>query len=329
MNDIEMTEQDFAEATPADSRPREARTKIAVVLNHTAGALLDRDNMHELLVAQFERLGFDPDFVPAEAGGLAERMKIGCESGAAMLVVAGGDGTITCGAKAAMESGLVLGVLPFGTMNLLAKDLGLPVGDMEAALGILKTGRERTIDVAEVNGHIYLCASMLGLPARLARYREASRGQASFLAWRYRFIRAALRALARAGTPRWSLRVDGERADLRAASLVIAPNPLDDRAGQPFHRARLDGGLLELYAIKHMSLTDVIRLAAKALTGWLRGDPDLTRLHAREVIVARSGRRSGQSIRVMNDGEIHLLEPPLVYRIRPRALRVMAPTELE
>jgi diacylglycerol kinase family enzyme len=256
-------------------------------------------------------------------------MKIGCESGAAMLVVAGGDGTIACGAKAAVDSGLVLGVLPFGTMNLLAKDIGIPVDDVAAATEILKTGRERRIDVAEVNGHLYLCASMLGLPARLARYREASRGQASFLAWRYRFIRATLRALARAGTPRWSLQLDGKPARMRAASLVIAPNALDDRAGQPFHRARLDGGLLELYAIKHMSLTDVIRLAAKALTGRLRGDPDLARIPAREVIVGRAGRRSGQSIRVMNDGEVHLLEPPLVYRIRPRALRVMAPTELE
>jgi diacylglycerol kinase family enzyme len=302
---------------------------IAVVLNHTAGALLNREGTMERLVEQFERLGFEPRFIPPEAGDLARRMRIGCESGAAMLVVAGGDGTIACGAKAAMEHGLVLGILPFGTMNLLAKDLGIPVDDIGAALDILTTGGERAIDVAEVNGHIYLCASMLGLPARLARYREASRGRGSIMRWRYRFLRAALRAFARAGAPRWSLAIDGKPARIRAASLVVTPNGLDERSGRPLRRTCLDGGLLEVYAIKRLNLADVIRLSAKVLLGGLGADRNLTESSAREVVIDRAGGRAGRSIRVMNDGEVHLLEPPLCYRLRPRALRVMAPAASE
>jgi diacylglycerol kinase family enzyme len=313
---------DVIERAPTETG---ARVKIAVVLNHTAGALLNEDGMMERLVALFERLGFEPDFIPPESGDLPERMRIGCQSGASMLVVAGGDGTIACGGKAAVDSGLLLGILPFGTMNLLAKDLGIPVNDIEAAIGLLRTGRERSIDVAEVNGHLYLCASMLGLPARLARYREAARGKASFLRLRYRFIRAALRAFSRAGAPRWAIAIDGKWAEVRAASLVVTPNGLDDRSGQPLRRGRLDGGVLELYAIRRMNLGHVIALAARALTGRLRSDPDFTETMAREVTIRRPGRRSAKSIRVINDGEMHLLRPPLNYRIRPRALRVMAP----
>ncbi len=68
MSDLETTEQDFTEAQPADRQGPGVRMRIAVVLNNTAGALLDRKDMLERLVAQFERLGFDPDFIPAEAG---------------------------------------------------------------------------------------------------------------------------------------------------------------------------------------------------------------------------------------------------------------------
>jgi diacylglycerol kinase family enzyme len=307
-----------------------ARVKIAVVLNHTAGALLDQDGMMDRLVEQFERLGFEPDFIPQEAGTLPERMRIGCESGASMLVVAGGDGTIACGGKAAVDSGILLGILPFGTMNLLAKDLGIPVDDVEAAVRVLKMGQERAIDAAEVNGHLYLCASMLGLPARLARYREAARGQASFLRWRYRFVRAALRMFSRARSPRWALEIDGKPARARAASLIVAPNGLDDRSGRPLRRSRLDGGALELYVIKRLTLAHVIHLAVSVMAGRRRANPDLTETSAREVIIQRGARAKRQrSIRVINDGEMHLLQPPLAYRIRPRALRVMAPVAPE
>ena len=318
-----LTHSISAESSAPSENAEPAR--VSVVLNNTAGALLDQDGMLDKLVALFEQLGFAPEFIPPEAGDLPTRMKIGCENGASMLVVAGGDGTIACGGKAAVDSGMLLGVLPFGTMNLLAKDLDIPINDVEAAVRVLKHGRERVIDVAEVNGHIYLCASMLGLPARLARYREASRGHGSFLRLRYRLVRAWLRAFSRAHSPRWLVEIDGKAAKVRAASLAILPNGLADRSGQPLRRDRLDGGVLDLYALKRFTLAHLVEIAVRVMTGRLRGDPDITETRAQRITIHRAGRKSAKSIRAINDGETHLIEPPLVYQLRPRALRVMAP----
>src|SRR6202007_1583715 len=121
---------------------------------------------------------------------------------------AGGDGTIACAAQQIVGTDIVLGILPSGTMNVLAVDLNIPVGDVAAAIAVLRDGRVREIDAAEVNGQLYLCGSMLGLPARLARYREMGRGKGSMTRLWLRFTRAAFRAFARYGAPRVVLAVD-------------------------------------------------------------------------------------------------------------------------
>ncbi len=304
-----------------------ARASVSVVLNQAAGMLLDRFEDEERWIATFRQAGLEPHFVSSEAGSLLERIRIGCRSGTQMIVVGGGDGTVACAAEIARESGCVLGILPFGTMNVLARNLGLPIGDTEAAIALLRSGRIREIDAAEVNGRLFLCASMLGLPARLARYREAGRGRGSMVRLWLRFIRAALRAFAHYGAPRWSARGEGWRVRLRAASLVVTPNPLDDKTGRVFGRSLLDAGALGFYTIRRITLRETLRLGFRLLTGHLRDDPALVERTARRVTILRIGRRWRRTIRVMNDGEVFLMTPPLRYRVVPRALKVVVPRE--
>jgi diacylglycerol kinase family enzyme len=302
-----------------------ADTRIAVVLNAASGAFLDAPGVSATLPELFRDAGLAAEFIDPEVGTLPRRIELACASGADMLVVAGGDGTIACAARQLAGTGVVLGILPFGTMNVLAKDLDIPIGDIEAAVAVLRDGQVREIDAAEVNGRVYLCASMLGLPARLARYREAGRGKGSVSRLWYRFARAALRAFARYGAPRIALTVDGKPLELHAAAIVITPNLLDDAAGRRLGRDRLDAGRLGLYAIKHITLGSVLRLLARLVLRNSRHDADLHGQSADEVVITRIGRRHRTAIRVMNDGEVMLMVPPLTYRILPRAFRVMAP----
>ncbi len=304
-----------------------ARTVVSVVLNQTAGALVGQPDDQERLIASFRQAGLEPQFVPADAGTLLERIRIGCESGARMLVIGGGDGTVACAAEIAKDFDCVIGILPFGTMNVLAKNLGLPIGDTEAAIALLGSGQVREIDAAEVNGRLFLCASMLGLPARLARYREAGRGTNSVVRLWLRFARAALRAFARSGAPRWSVRADGWRLRARAASLVVTPNRLDDETGRAFGRSLLDDGMLGFYAIRQINLIEIAHLAVKFLVRGLRGNPALTERTAQRVTIFHLSRRIRRAIRVMNDGEVFLMKPPLRYRILPRAVRVIMPSD--
>ena len=301
--------------------------RIAVVLNVKSGAFLDRPSESGALPGLLRDAGLETRFVPPEAGTLPERIELACRSAPGMIVVAGGDGTIACAAQRIAGTGIVLGILPFGTANVLARDLGIPVGDIAAAVAVLRDGAVREIDAAEVNGQIFLCGSMLGLPARLARYREMGRGQGSISRLWLRFARAAFRAFARYGAPRVVLTVDGRPLELHAGAINITPNLLDDRTGRRLGRDRLDEGRLGLYALKQITLGAILRLLARLVLRSSARDPDLHDESAQEIVVTRMGRRGRKTIRVMNDGEVRLMTPPLTYRIVPHAIRVMAPAE--
>lgn len=297
----------------------------AVVLNAAAGALLGRPDASALLEDLLRSAGFAPCFIPAQAGSLPHRVKLATETGAPLLIVAGGDGTIACAAQAAREAGMILGILPFGTMNVLAGDLEIPVGNVAAAVALLRDGVVREIDAAEVDGRLYLCNSLLGLPARLARYREAGRGKGSMVRLWLRFARAAFRAFSHYGSPRIVVSIDGKERKTHAAALSISPNLLNDTTGRFLGRARMDAGVLGVYAIGHLTLMSIPRLIVRALLGRIKTDPDFRSGAAHEVVVTRFGGRSRKAIRVMNDGEVFLMRPPLTYRILPRAIRVIAP----
>jgi diacylglycerol kinase family enzyme len=271
--------------------------------------------------------GFDAAFIAPEAGSLPERIAQACALQPEILVIAGGDGTVACAAQQLAGTDIALGILPSGTMNVLAVDLGIPIGDVAAAIAVLRNGSVREIDAAEVNGQLYLCGSMLGLPARLARYREMGRGKGSMTRLWLRFARAAFRAFARYQAPRVALTVDGRFVELRAGAIMITPNLLDDRTGRRLGRDRLDEGRLGLYALKQTNLRAILRLFVGLVLRMVRRDPDLHGEAAREIVVTRIGRRAPKTVRVMNDGEVTLMTLPLTYRILPRALHVMAPKE--
>lgn len=312
-----------AAATPSGT---EALRRLPVVLNGAAGALLEQpdaaENLHEL----FRLAGLEPEFVPLDAGSLPERVRQAVEMArdtGGMVVVAGGDGTVACAAAALSGTDIVLGVLPFGTMNLLAKDVGLPIGSPAEAIRVLAEGAPRRVDVGEVNGQVFLCASMLGLPTKLARHREAGRRR-RLPPWQLwpGFIRAALRGMVRYAPLRVVMTLDhGPAMRLRVPSLTITVNRLDDDSGRLFGRSDLDGGMLAVYAIRRLQVRDVVRLGWRLMTGRWKRDAAVDETVAREVEL----HASGETIRVMNDGEGTLLEPPLLYRVRPGALRVMAP----
>jgi diacylglycerol kinase family enzyme len=299
--------------------------KIAVVLNGASGTALGLVDPAAVLERLLRKAGFDPLMIPPEAGSLKARMEAGAASGAAMLVAAGGDGSIACAVDAMRGADMVLGIVPLGTVNLLAIDLGIPLGNMAAAVAVLRGGRIRRIDAGEVNGRLFLCGSVLGLPARLARYREAGRGKGSMTRLWLRVARAAWRAFARYGTPRADLRIGGRRVRTRAAAINITPSMLNDATGRVFGRDRLDEGVLGVYAIRHVTLRSILRIGFRALIGQWSRDRDVTAWRTERLVVRRLGRKRPKTLRLMIDGEVTLMAPPLNFRILPGAVRVVAP----
>jgi diacylglycerol kinase family enzyme len=292
--------------------------RVAVVTNGKAGALLDAHDDGPGLPELFAAAGLQAEFIPNDSGGLTERMREALSRAPDAVIVAGGDGTVACAAQVMAGTGVPLGILPFGTMNLLAKDLGLPIGDPAAALQTVAAWSARAIDVGEVNGRTFLCASMLGLPARLGRHREETRGSSARL-W-VRMARATLRHVVHMVPLRAEADIGGETVRLRAAAVTITVNPVEESVGSPFARRRLDGGTLVVYAVGAAGAARLLGFALRVATGRWRSDPEVTEYAAPFLTI----RRRGKAMQVMNDGELMLLEPPLKYRCRTRALVVLA-----
>jgi diacylglycerol kinase family enzyme len=294
--------------------------RVAVVLNRSAGSLLGRDEAEAEVARQLDAAGLEVLLVPDLAEGLAARLDRAVAEGAEAVVVGGGDGTIAAAASRLAGTDIALGILPLGTMNMLAKDLGIPM-ELDAAAGALAHGAIRDIDVAEVNGHVFLCNALIGSPSWLGRHRERHRGRAS-LRTRLAFAIAGLRSAWHHRPMRLSVALDGGRAvRLWTRALAVASNRYAEGFGLVMTRSRLDAGELTVYVARRYGLWWWARLVFGMLLGSWRG-ARLVHERAARAVVIRSPRAA---LRVMADGEAMVLAPPLRFQIRPRALRVIVP----
>ncbi|KMO23805.1 diacylglycerol/lipid kinase family protein [Methylobacterium indicum] len=295
--------------------------RIVLVANVAAGSLVDGGLTPDALRSRLDAAGLTVVPEPRPDAPLPERLAAAAElPGIDAVAVAGGDGTLACAAQALTGREVPLGILPLGTMNLLAKDLGLPL-DLDAAIAVLATGTMRAIDAGEVNGHVFLINSVLGLPARMARHREAKRGRMGFLDM-VRMGAGLLRHLGRYPRERAVLTIAGETRRVRFRTLAVVCGDYREGLGQVLSRAGVDGGHLTLYLVETLSAARLVRLGLGFAIGEWRRLPDLER-HETDALTLDARK----ALRVMNDGEVVLIAPPLRYRLRASALRVLVPAE--
>jgi diacylglycerol kinase family enzyme len=290
--------------------------RLALVLNENAGAVLAGSTTRAAILERLATCGADITEPPA--GALPDRVRAAAEH-ADVVVVAGGDGTAACAATVLAGGQTALGILPSGTMNLLARDLGLPINDTGAAADVIREGHIRSIDIGLAGSHTFLCACMLGGPVRLGRHREQARRHGPIGQW-LQFARAALLVLRRPRGLRLALTVDGRTTRLKTRSLTITLGALNDTTGRMFGRARLDDGVLCAYAVGKSGAFGLLRVLWRLANGRPR-DPALTTFTGRDITVSSSR----DTLHVMVDGEVMLLPTPVRFTVNPRALRVLAP----
>lgn len=295
--------------------------RIHAILNARAGTLLDADAKH-VANAIKKRLGANGNEVQL---GLVEPNEIDAaidrafRSNIDVLVVGGGDGTILAAAKKLIGKHIALGIIPLGTLNRLARDLHIPFDPVEAA-GTIAEGKPIAIDVADVNGHAFLCTSLLGLPIRVAEQRQTLRGAGlkerirGYFALFHNFL---------SNRHRFAVEVDDGHIPrrVRALSIAISNNPLSQSPGVMMTRSSIDNGQLALYLSKHRSGGAMGWTIVRRMLGLWNRDPEVEEFCASRIVL-----RSHRSrVRVSNDGEIEEIETPLRYSITPRALKVVAP----
>ena len=295
-------------------------TQLKIIISSGAGPS-DNTKAAERLAQIFKEAQISADISLARSGAeLTELAREAALGPYRVIVAAGGDGTINSVATAVLDTDKILGVLPLGTLNHFAKDLGIPI-ELESAARTIIAGHTTEVDVAEVNNRIFLNNSSLGLYPMIVRERE-KRQRLGFGKWPA-FVWATIQAFRRYPLLDVRLRVNGELLERTTPFVFVGNNEYAMDLLSIGLRERLDRGVLSIYITHRTGRLRLIGLALRAVFGRLRNDKDFLALRSNEVKIQSSHKR----LRVAFDGEITVMEPPLEYRVRPRALRVIVPAE--
>ena len=296
-------------------------SKLALVLNGAAGkkdALANEEKIRERLTPNVREYVTYSVRSGADIAGAAQRA---AREGADVVVALGGDGTQSAVAGALAGSATVMGVLPGGTFNYFARELG--VGDtLDAALDTLLSGQVRRIDVGEVNGRIFLNNASFGVYPKILERREAV-----YKRWGRSRVAAYWSVLLTLWELRdpmhLSLTLDGAQRDFHTPLAFVA------RSAYQLENMGLEGaeavrdGQLALFLAKGHSPRHLIAAAFRLAMGKTARGQDFDLLIADEILIeTRQPRRL-----LAFDGEKERATGPFRLRVQRDALSVIVPAE--
>ena len=297
-------------------------TSVKIIISAGAGPG-DNTKAAERLANIFKENQIEIDISVAQSGAeVVELARKAAREPYQVIVAAGGDGTVSSVAAAVIDSDKIFGVLPLGTLNHFAKDVGIPT-DLEQAARTIIAGHTIEVDAAEVNNRIFLNNSSLGLYPMIVREREKHQ-RLGFQKWPA-FIWATIQALRRNPFLDVRLRVNNHLLDRTTPFVFVGNNEYAMDLFNIGSRDRLDQGELSIYITHATSRLKLIALALRAAVGRLRNDKDFLEFRSDEVRIQTARKR----VRVAFDGEIEVMEGPLQYRVRSRALRVIVPQDVK
>jgi diacylglycerol kinase family enzyme len=296
------------------------RMKASVLLNAAAGLRPGHDQGEAArIVALFANLGVTAEVREVPGPDLLAAARAAASTDADVVVMGGGDGTMSAGAGALAGTGRTMGLLPLGTLNHFARDIGIPA-DLEEAVRTVAEGTVRDVDVGEANGRIFVNNSSIGVYPAALSLRDAWMERQSMRKW-VAMARATFDTLRRFPVVRVTLRMADDGLNLTTPMVFIGNNRYQTRLFSLGKREHLDEGELWVYLARDEGRLGLLRFGLRALTGRLVDGRDFQGLGLKEMRV--EDRRG--LLRVAFDGEVLHLAPPLQYRIRPGALRVLVP----
>ena len=294
-------------------------SQLTVLLNRGGGAVAADPKTGDKVAKALEAAGLDAVVELVGGGDCEVRCRAVAERGDELLVVGGGDGTVSAAASALVGTETALGILPLGTLNHFARDLGIPT-EIDEAAKLIAERPERQVDVAEMNGRIFINNSAIGLYPLMVIDRDIQRkrlGRSKKLA----MIVASARTLLRFGHQRLILTVNDEKEHVDTPLLFVGNNDYRIDLAAAGQRASVDDGQLCVLVMRKKTRVGFIAASVRALFGRERSD-DMVRLDGVERLRVSSRKHR---LAVSLDGEVVRAEPPLDYKIRGKALRVIAP----
>lgn len=237
------------------------------------------------------------------------------------LVVGGGDGTVSTAAAICWRSGMPLGIVPAGTMNLFARTLQMPL-DIDEALEALAEGRLASADIATANGRSFVHQYSVGLHSRMVRLRNSYQFRSRW-GKMTASARAALQAALDPPVFETICRIDGKE-DVRRAVSAISVSNNHFGADPLLIPDTFSGGELGVYLAGAMTPSGIAGLAFDILRGKLKENPAVSEFGARSVEL--SFPRLPKRANAVMDGELLPLESEVTIRLHAGELKVLVPT---
>ncbi len=246
-----------------------------------------------------------------DAKALAQR---GVMQGYDAIVAAGGDGTVNEVVNGLAGSDVPFGILPVGTMNVFATELGIPMGNLSKAWKIIETGNIRAIDLAKANDGYFVQLAGIGLDAEVVRQTtpdsKKALGPLSYL--------LTLAQVAARKPPRITIQA-AEHEDREGSFVLVGNGRLYGGPFSMFKNARLDDGLLDVMVFQNQSHWDIFRYMQAIVFGAHPGLPDVEYFQTRELRLS-----AADFVPVEVDGEL-IGELPYTFGFSKKKLNVLAP----
>jgi YegS/Rv2252/BmrU family lipid kinase len=293
--------------------------RVPVLLNFNAGALKADRGIVDRVADAFVKAGIEAEVELVEDGTCEIRCRALADRACELVVVGGGDGTISAAASILAGTETLLGILPLGTLNHFARDLKIPI-DVEAAVDLIARRSERRVDLGQMNDRLFINNSAIGLYPLMLIERDLQRrklGRSKRLA----MIVASVRILARFNHQRLTLVVNDEKARIDTPLLFVGNNDYRTDLGAPGRRDTIEQGELCLFVMRKKTRAGFIAATIRALFSRSRPDDMVKIGHVERLRVTTQRRSLAASL----DGEVVRATPPLDFRIRKKALRVIAP----
>ncbi len=293
-----------------------------LLLNRASGGNqrgLDAEEVREMVEAVFIAAGHTLQTSVVEPQNVEPALREFIREAPDGIIVGGGDGTVSTAARLLGGTRIAMGVLPMGTFNLAARDLGVPL-EIEDAAKFLSAAKVHPIDVLDVSGHACLCTTIFGFYPEFANIFETRDHGGRWWKKSLKVLTSLPATFSRSRPLLLSWSGDGVKGHARTKFSAFVPGRYEDTAGLVPTRTDFSSGTMTGYVGRHHRPGSAVRGIFDYVVGRQDADPDLEIFKTARVEL-RAARR--KSCTAMLDGEILRLRFPITLKILPEHLHVL------
>lgn len=291
---------------------------IGIVLNSNAGTGNGNKTVMPDLKNAFRNLGAETEIVVLDKKPLEDIVKFMLYKDYDIIAAGGGDGTISSVASFLVGNKKPLGILPLGTLNHFAKDLGIPL-TLDEAAAVIAAGKTACVDIGDVNGQTFINNSSIGIYPKIVKHRDSKKDTLNSK-WAA-MAHAIVSVFSRFPVLKVNIITEESNIHCKTPFVFVGNNEYETDIFNLGTRTSINNGMLSVYYPVVTGRLSMIKFFFHALINTLDQQQDFTIEHVKDLTIETKRKL----IEVSADGEVFHLSSPLNYTIKPSALTVIVP----